>query len=115
MNTVTLYKRPLISNKTIKIRTDIDRMIKSRLFFIGAVLLVIMVSGCITTEKGGFEKAKTVDAAVSIRVNAAKQYLQKRDFEELARLMLLTKSCRNKNPPRVILQEINLSKKHLEV
>ncbi len=75
----------MISNKTIKIWAEIDRMIKSRLFFIVAVLLVIMATGCVTTEKGGFEKAKTVDAAVSIRVNAAKQYLQKRDFESAKR------------------------------
>ena len=41
---------------------------------------VALLAGCVTTQKGGFEKAKTVDEAVAVRVHAAKQYLGNRDF-----------------------------------
>ncbi len=58
---------------------------KSLFTFIAVGLLVIMPSACVTTEKGGFQKAKSVEAAVEVRVSAAKQYLQNRDFESARR------------------------------
>lgn len=53
--------------------------------FIAAMLLVIMSSGCITTQKGGVGRTAPTDEAVEARVNAAVQYLQKRDFESARR------------------------------
>ena len=50
-----------------------------------ATLLVLVLSACVTTQKGGFEKPKTPDEAIATRVAAAKQYLRNRDFESARR------------------------------
>jgi len=53
--------------------------------FIAVSLMVIMLSACVTTQRGGIDKSASVDDAVAARVTAAKQYLQKRDFESARR------------------------------
>ncbi|MGB5326259.1 MAG: type IV pilus biogenesis/stability protein PilW [Pseudomonadales bacterium] len=54
--------------------------------FIALALLVMMVSACVTTQRGGFGKTpSSPDEAVAARVNAALQYLQNRDFESARR------------------------------
>ncbi|MBT8149205.1 MAG: type IV pilus biogenesis/stability protein PilW [Gammaproteobacteria bacterium] len=57
----------------------------SALRCIVASLVVIMLSACVTTQRGGFDKSASEDDAVAARVTAAKQYLQKRDFESARR------------------------------
>ncbi|NNC55704.1 MAG: tetratricopeptide repeat protein, partial [Pseudomonadales bacterium] len=53
--------------------------------FITLVLLVMMPMACVTTQKGGVGNKASTDEAVTARVAAAVQYLQKRDFESARR------------------------------
>ncbi|NNL11277.1 MAG: tetratricopeptide repeat protein [Pseudomonadales bacterium] len=53
--------------------------------FIALSLLVMMPMACVTTKTGGVGNAASTDEAVSARVAAAVQYLQKRDFESARR------------------------------
>lgn len=48
-------------------------------------LLIGLLLGCVTTQKGGFKSSKSTEEAAAVRVNAAKQYLQARDFESARR------------------------------
>jgi len=58
---------------------------RNRCILFASVVLGVLLSGCVTTERGGFDKAKTVDEAVAVRVHAAKQYLASRDFASAKR------------------------------
>ena len=48
-------------------------------------LLVSLLVACVTTQKGGFASSKSTEEAAAVRVNAAKQYLQVRDFASARR------------------------------
>lgn len=66
--------------------------------FILSLLLISLVSACVTTKKGGFDKAESVDEAVTVRVAAAKQYLRERDFESARRHLKFALELDNKSP-----------------
>lgn len=50
-----------------------------------SLALVFILSGCVTTQRGGFDKADSPQEAIEMRVAAAKQYLRGRDFESARR------------------------------
>lgn len=62
------------------------------------LLLVAMLTGCVTTKTGGFQKASTKTEAVETRVKAAKQYLQNRDFESARRHLKIAHDMAPKSP-----------------
>ncbi len=43
-------------------------------------LICALLASCVTTQKGGFEKASSDDEIISTKVHLAIQYLQKREF-----------------------------------
>ena len=50
-----------------------------------SLLLLLTLSACVTTQRGGFDKEVSTDEAITSRVNAAKEYLLSRNFESARR------------------------------
>jgi len=50
-----------------------------------SLLLLLTLSACVTTHRGGFDKEVSTDEAIASRVAAAKQYLLSRNFEAARR------------------------------
>ncbi len=64
-----------------------------------AVALLLLV-GCVTTQRGGFEEEASIEQAVNIRVTAAKRYLAlpEPDFEQARRHLRLALELDPKSP-----------------
>lgn len=74
----------------------VDMKIFSRV--LGIIFAVHLLIGCVTTKSGGFEADVSVDEAVAIRVAAAKQYLQVRDFDKARKHLKLALALAPRSP-----------------
>ncbi len=71
----------------------------NRLFARLLLLVALLVSaGCVTTQSGGVSKAAPPEEALQIRVAAAKQYLQNRDFEAARRHLRVALESNPRSP-----------------
>ena len=53
-----------------------------------SLLLLLTLSACVTTHRGGFDKEVSTDEAIASRVAAAKQYLLSRNFDNMLMVYL---------------------------
>lgn len=71
--------------KVITLKMFFGLMSSALIKLVTMTTLLMLLLACVTTEKGGIAKNTSTEESVAVRVDAAKQYLQKRDFESARR------------------------------